>query len=125
MKSRVVCTDDFDPTQKKTGVNVKAALLSSLSKFGIDSSHLRRAIFTTDKGSNIVVALKSEERLDCVNHVLNRVVQQALEEKHCPDDILALVATVKSAVGYVKKSSIHSLLNKSVKQAICYNPGLP
>ena len=38
------------------------------------------AHFTTDKGSNIVVALQHEDRINCINHILNRVLQQSLEE---------------------------------------------
>ena len=117
LKSHVICTDLFNPTQRKTGVNLKAHILESLSKFGISSDLLSKCIFTTDKGSNIVLALRNEERLDCINHVINRVLQHSLEEKQCPDSITSLLKSCKGLVRYVKTNSIQNILQKSIKQS--------
>ena len=118
LKSRIICTDEFNAALPKTGHNVKAALMDSLQQFNINTEHLKKAVFTTDKGSNIVLALTDEERLNCVNHIINRVLQQSLEEKHCPAAIYQLIRDSKSAVQYVKRSSIQNLLKKTLKQSM-------
>lgn len=117
LKSRVMCTDDFPSDQQKTGANLKTHLLESFAKLGIGADLLKNAVFTTDKGSNILVALRDEERLDCVNHVLNRVLQQSLEEKHCPKDVSALLVACKETVRYVKKTSLQDEMETTLKQA--------
>jgi hypothetical protein len=38
--SRVICTEQFDPTEKKTGVNVKAAILAVFSTYGVTNVQL-------------------------------------------------------------------------------------
>ena len=80
LHNRVLTTEEFDATLAKTGINVKRQLEDIFQAFGLDTTHLDNAIFTTDRGSNIISALKEEERLDCINHVLNRVVQPSLEK---------------------------------------------
>lgn len=118
LKSQVLCTDEFGADQRKTGVNVKASLLSSLAKFGIDSNCTTHPkIFTTDRGSNIIVALRDEERLDCFNHVLNRVLQHSVQVELCPEPITLLIKACKGAVRFIKANSIQNLLDVSVKQS--------
>ena len=41
--NRVVCTEEFDATLKKTGVNVKDSIMSALSSFGIEVTCLKTA----------------------------------------------------------------------------------
>ena len=60
--------------------------------------------------------LKEEERLDCINHVLNRVVQPSLEDKNAHKQIMDLLKSVKKLVRYVKKSSLQDHLKKTLKQ---------
>ena len=85
LHNRVLTTEEFDSTLAKTGINIKQQLEDIFQSLGLETDHLQNAIFTTDKGSNIVLALK-EERLDCINHVLNRVVQPSLEDKNTQTD---------------------------------------
>ena len=111
-------TDEFSANQRKTGVNVKASLLSSLAKFDMDSNDATHPkIFATDRKSSIVVALREEERLDCFNHVLNRVLQHAMQTELCPEAITLLIKACKGAVRYIKANSIKNLLSVSVKQS--------
>lgn len=42
-----------------------------LCQFNID---IKRCVFTTDRGGNIVNAFKNDIRLDCAAHILNTVV---------------------------------------------------
>ena len=116
LKSRVVCTDEFDSAQKKTGINVKACLLASLSTFGISTDDLEFCVFTTDRGSNMILALQNEDRIDCIAHVLNTVLRHTFD-KDCPKPITELINSAKSLVRYIKKGSLQNLLATSVKQS--------
>ena len=98
LQSRVLVTEEFDTTLAKTGINIKHQLVDIFQGFGLDERHLEKAIFTTDKGTNIILALESFERVDCINHVLNRILQQCLEEKHAPKEVTKLLRSVKNLV---------------------------
>ena len=117
LRSRVLATQEFSSTLAKTGINVKQHLTEIFQHYEINTDLLTKAVFTTDKGSNIVCALRDEERLDCVNHVLNRVLQHALEAKHAPQAITDLITASKSLVHYVKINSLQDLLTKTLKQS--------
>ena len=71
--SNVLCMQEFDTTKKKTGDNINAAISSALEDLGIDIAS-EQITFTTDRGSNMIPALRSEETLDCVVHILNTAV---------------------------------------------------
>ena len=116
LHNRVLTTEEFDSTLAKTGINVKEQLVDIFQALGLETDHLQNAIFTTDKGSNIVLALKEEERLDCINHVLNRVVQPSLEDKNAHKQIMDLLRSVKKLVRYVKKNSLQDHFKKTLKQ---------
>ena len=58
----MLTTEEFDATLAKTGINVKRQLEDIFQAFGLDTTHLDNAIFTTDRGSNIISVLKEEER---------------------------------------------------------------
>ena len=117
LHNRVLTTEEFDATLAKTGINVKLQLEDIFNTLGLDTTHLDNAIFTTDRGTNIISALKDEERLDCVNHVLNRVIQPSLEDKNAPKEVYNLLKAVKKLVRYVKKNNLQDLLSKTLKQS--------
>ena len=115
LHNRVLTTEEFDSSLAKTGINIKQQLEDIFQSLGLETDHLQNAIFTTDKGSNIVLALK-EERLVCINHVLNRVLQPSLEDKNAHKQIIDLLKYVKKLVCYVKKSSLQDRFTKTLKQ---------
>ena len=117
LRSRVLSTQEFPSSLPKTGVNIKQHLTEIFDSFGISPAMLQRVVFTTDRGSNIVYALRDDERIDCINHVLNRVIQHALEVKHAPKALTTLITAVKELVRFVKKSSLQDLLKKTLKQS--------
>ena len=79
--SRVLCTEEFDPAAKKTGVNVRLSMLAVFASCGITTSQISRSVFTTDRGSNMIVALQQEERIDCIAHILNTVLRHTFDEE--------------------------------------------
>jgi len=117
MISCVVCTDEFDPAIRKSGVNIKAAVVNSLCKFAIGELELRRLVFITDRGSNMIVALRDEDHIDCAAHVLDTVLRNTLDSKNCPESIRLMIKAAKELVRYLKKTSLQNLMQKQVKQS--------
>ena len=98
MSSRVLCTEEFNLSLKETGVNIKSSVLASLSASGIDVVLSRKCVFTTDRGSNMVSALRSDERLDCITHIINTVLTHNFDEKTAPEQVmLRLVPSTKKS----------------------------
>ena len=74
--------------------------------------------FTTDRGANMIAALRSDERLDCIAHVLNTVLRNAFDpKKGCPVQVCTLLTAVKNIVRYFKKSGYQTLLPKALQQS--------
>ena len=88
--SRVLCTADFDSTQKKTGENI----VPTLRELDIGNDMVT---FTTDRGVHMIAALRTDERLDCIAHVLNTVLRNAFDRKNgCPIQVCILLTAVKN-----------------------------
>ena len=57
---------------------MRSLLFQKLRKFGIDASLLSgRVVFVTDRGANIVAALRGCTRLNCNGHILNVTLSSA------------------------------------------------
>ena len=116
LRNRVLITEEYDSAHPKTAENLRQQLNEIFLGYGLGHQRLEKVIFTTDKGSNIISALKDLDRIDCINHVLNRVIVQCFEEAHSPKDVSELISTVKELVRFVKKNSFQNLLPTTLKQ---------
>lgn len=117
LRSQVLCTDEFDATLKKTGDNIKAAIKVELQSLGLntDSSNLT---FTTDRGANMIAALRNDNRLDCSAHILNTVLRNTFDpKKDCPEEITELLTASKGLVRYFKKTGYQTLLKRALQQS--------
>lgn len=73
-------TAKFPVDEKKTGDNIKRELVKLLvTKFGFDPLSLKDIVWVTDQGPNVVNALRSYVRHDCMDHVLNTVLRHGLD----------------------------------------------
>ena len=73
-------TATFPVDEKKTGDNIKRELVKLLvTKFGFDPLSLKDIVWVTDQGANVVDALRSYMRHDCMDHVLNTVLRHGLD----------------------------------------------
>lgn len=92
-------------TASHTGVNIAKALNEVFEEYGLSKSDTPTV---TDKGSNIVKALKIQEnvRLDCMNHRLHTCLRSAWESS-CEEDeqLKAYEDSSSSLVTFVKHSS--------------------
>lgn len=118
LHSQVISTEEFDPMEKKTGVNIRGALEEIFKSLNVTDEQLSRSVFTTDRGANMIAALKGDERIDCIAHILNTVLRNAFDDqKDCPKPVTELLVACKGLVRYIKKTSIQHLLTKNVVQS--------
>ena len=74
--------------------------------------------FTTDRGANTIVALKTEQYSERVRCSLVARLRNAFDpEKGCPDQVCTLLTAVKNIVRYFKKSGYQILLPNAFQQS--------
>lgn len=121
LKERVLCTAEWDSTLRKTADNIRPALMNSLRKFGLEE-FFSKLVYVTDKGANIVAALRTVTRLNCAAHNLNTVLQNTLgkhtEEDLFGEEVSGLIESAKSLVTYFKQSHLQSRLEKTLKASV-------
>lgn len=115
---RILETAEFDADLRHTGANIKQTLEHILSSFAVD---VKRVTFVSDRGSNMLLALKEFDHLSCCDHMLNTVLSTLFDNKHLDDlpDVRSLISGSKELVRYFKKSpGLMKLLKKSLKQQV-------
>uniref|UniRef100_A0A3B3QQ95 HAT C-terminal dimerisation domain-containing protein n=1 Tax=Paramormyrops kingsleyae TaxID=1676925 RepID=A0A3B3QQ95_9TELE len=117
LKERVLCIAEWDSTLCKPADNIRPPVIYSLRKFGLED-FFSKLVYVTDKGSNIVVALRTVTRLNCTAHILNTVLHTILgkntEEDLFGEEVFGLIESAKSLVTYFKQSHLHSRLDKTL-----------
>ena len=121
LKSRVLFAAPFEDGVSKTGENIRNLLFEKLAGFGIDTSLLTdRVVFVTDRGANMVAALRGYTRLSCNAHILNVVLASAFAptvlEK--TPELSELLTNSKKLVTYFKHSGLQNSLETTLKQSI-------
>jgi len=112
---RVIATREFDPDLRHTGTNIKQALSTILTDFSVD---LSKAVFVSDRGANVLAAMKDWKHIACSNHMLNTVLTTLFDHvDECPQ-IKALLAGSKELVRYFKKSGLMQHLKALLKQEV-------
>ncbi len=92
---------------------VRKYIDEELEKYGIhDISHL---IFVTDRGGALVAAIPPSNRQNCIDHLINNIVQRALDISDTPE-WTRLHTQSKSLVTYVKQAALQSQLSISLKK---------
>jgi len=93
-------------------------LSGTLEEFGVD---LQKVVFVTDRGANVLEAMKDFKHISCTDHMLNTVLSHLFEAKgldNCPE-ISSLLSASKQLVRYFKKSGLMKHLPTSLKQEVC------
>lgn len=96
--------------ERCTANNVLTKLKSILNEF--DIYDIENITFVTDRGSNIVKALRDQNRLNCANHLLNNVLDSGFNSTL---ELMPIFETCKKLVKYFKKSSLQHFLSTSLK----------
>jgi len=71
---RVLSTGEFDPELRHTSENIKIVLETILTDFNINAS---KTVFVTDRGANVLAAMKDSKHLSCCDHMTNTVLRPA------------------------------------------------
>jgi len=112
---RIIATREFDPELRHTGVNIMQAVTSILADFSID---LSKVVFVTDRGANILAAMKDFKHISCSDHMLNTVLTILFDSLDGCPRIKALVTGSKELVRYFKKAGLMRHLKTSLKQEV-------
>lgn len=60
----MLSTSEWDSMLRKTAENIKPAIIQALRRYGIEE-FFSKLVYVTDRGSNIVAALRTVTRLNC------------------------------------------------------------
>lgn len=96
--------------QRSTANNVLTKLNTILEDFEVNS--MENITFVTDRGSNIVKALKDQNRINCANHLLNNVLDSGFNSTN---ELIPFLDACKKLVKYFKKTSMQHMLSTSLK----------
>lgn len=62
LHNQVVCTQELEASQRKTGANIKAALTEVFISLALPEDKLKEAVYSTDCSSYMIVALTDDNR---------------------------------------------------------------
>ncbi|GAB0089483.1 zinc finger BED domain-containing protein 1-like [Sergentomyia squamirostris] len=102
-------------TESKDADFILRQILKMLKSLNIPEEWMRcKIVFVTDRGTNIVSALKEYQRINCFAHLLHNVVQHAFLD----DEAKKIVANCQKLVKYFKKAQLQEKLTKTIKQDV-------
>lgn len=83
-----------------TASNIRDKLNSLFAEFGV--TDISNVVFVTDRGSNIISALKDFTRLNCSAHLFSNVLNDAFQSTI---ELREVTEACKKIVKYFKKSN--------------------
>lgn len=114
LHDRVLATHFIPPDIQHTAVNLHRELmhvLRTLKLYECLERQTEKFVFVTDRGSNLVAALKNFTRLNCIEHILNNVVEEACKVH----SVALLISKCKELVTYFKTSGLNLKLKKVLR----------
>jgi len=106
-----------DADLRHTGANIKQAVYAILTEYDIDTN---KVVFVTDRGANILAAMKDSKHIPCCDHMINTVLTHLFDSSglhDCPG-IESLLSASKELVRYFKKAGLMRHLSTSLKQEV-------
>ncbi|KAK3907808.1 Transposable element Hobo transposase [Frankliniella fusca] len=104
LERRTAFTIDFGD-EAASAENIRAQIMFQFQLLGIGEEEVEKIVFVTDRGANIVSALKNFSRLDCISHVINTVLKTGLGLKRY--EITMLTPEASDIVGSVRELLTH------------------
>jgi len=130
LKSQTLFVSQFPPNQKKKKKKKVAGIFrrlmeSGLEKMGFALQDVRKNVFTTDQGSNVITGLEDDYyRLNCSSHLTATVLRNVFDfhkkksksflYNNCPA-CYDIIMACKSIVTYIKRSGKNLELARTVK----------
>lgn len=106
---RTIANSYMDVNKAKDGTYVKEKIQKSLRKYGITIS--RNCIFISDRGSNMLSALRNFDHISCVLHFISNCLKKMFEE----EKLKVILTTCKKLIRFIKKSGKNELFKPSLK----------
>jgi hypothetical protein len=118
LKNRVLFTCDF-PLERKTGANIEKELIKRLIKIRLSLDLFKKLRFVTDRGANVIKALKDYTRFNCCCHVINTVLSHTFNSDFLEQSLVSsTINASKSLVTYMKQSGNTNLLPSTLHQQV-------
>jgi len=73
LRERILCVAEFDGELRKTVENVRKLVMDGLRRYNINDC-VNNIVFVTDRGSNVLAALRITDHIFCTAHILNKSV---------------------------------------------------
>lgn len=101
--------------ESMTNANIRATIIKVFGTFGISEDNLlQHASFVTDRGSNILAAVRDFEHHACLAHLCNNVVNAMVGITELKD----IVKNASDLVRFVKKGHIASQMTSKLKSHV-------
>lgn len=97
--NRTLATSEFDSELTHTGVNIRATLGKILTDFAVT---VDRVIFVTDRGANMLAALKDDRHLSCCDHMLNTTLTHVFDTKYLEASLPEMHGLIKGCKELVR-----------------------
>lgn len=111
LKERILAVRHFE-SPSATGINIRLLLIKILEEYELK---IKNFVFVSDRGANVVAALKYFEKLSCIDHVINNVLEYTEKEHTGFKDILT---SCKALSKFFKKANLQQGLKTSIKCAV-------
>ncbi|KAJ6642141.1 Transposable element Hobo transposase [Pseudolycoriella hygida] len=96
--------------------NIHIEIINILETFEID---IKNVIFVTDRGSELVAALKDyAERLNCADHLLKNIVDEMIKKISDDNPVKTLLYNCRALVNRIKKSNIQYYLPNGLRAEV-------
>lgn len=110
LNDRILCTREMD-AEIKDGPDIKSQIEEHLKSFHL-YEHREQLVFISDRGTNMVSALRNMESIHCYAHMLNNTVQ------HMLDLISKELDPVKALVKYFKVTGLNCKMTETLKSYV-------
>ena len=124
LRERILCVAEFDGELRKTGENIRKLVMDGLRRFNINC--VNNIVFVTDRGSNVLAALRNTSHIFCTAHILNNILEHSTKpsKQGSDDTVTILISSCRALVTYFKRSGLQSRLKKTLKGNITDNVDL-
>lgn len=114
MCQRLIVCKSLPSDRQKDADFILVAIKKEIEKYGLNLDEINeRVVFVTDRGKNIVKALRLYNPLTCALHFLCNVIKKTFDCGR-PKDVLN---ACKSIVGYIKRSGKNDQFHPSLKSS--------
>lgn len=108
LHNRVIGNVILANNRSKSGEYILRKVRKRLRKLGIN---LDKVVFVTDRGSNVIAALKDYQHIACALHFINNCLQNCFKSGR-PAEILVICRKI---IRYIKKSGQNTLFEPTLK----------